>query len=133
MSEEIIKILDDLGARFGVAIDWSSENVIPYLKDLMDRYIDYQIYTYVFFIIFLTLFIIGSIISIPKILKYANKKMDECYYSGWGTYSHIIMFILIACSVIAAIVIIYLLMGVIQCITIPEVTIIDYIKSITLK
>ena len=131
MSEEIIKVLDDLSTRFGVAIDWSSENVIPYLKDLMDRYINYQIYTDVLFIICLTLFIIGSIISIPKILKYADKKMDESYYSDWDTYGYIIVFILIACSVIAAIVIICLLMGVIQCITIPEVTIMDYIKSIT--
>lgn len=31
MSDEIIKILDDLGQRFGVVIDWSSENVMPYL------------------------------------------------------------------------------------------------------
>lgn len=131
MSEEIIKVLDDLSTRFGVAIDWSSENVIPYLEDLMDRYINYQIYTDVLFIICLTLFIIGSIIFIPKILKYADKKMDESYYSDWDTYGYIIVFILIACSVIAAIVIIYLLMGVIQCITIPEVTIMDYIKSIT--
>ena len=42
MSEEIIKILDDLGRRFGIAIDWSSENVMPYLKDLMSRFVKYE-------------------------------------------------------------------------------------------
>ena len=31
MSDEIIKLLDDLGQRFGIAIDWSSENMMPYI------------------------------------------------------------------------------------------------------
>ena len=37
MSEEIIKILDDLGRRFGILIDWSSKNILPYLQDLIPR------------------------------------------------------------------------------------------------
>lgn len=36
MSNEIIKVLDDLSERLGIAIDWSSQNVMPYLQDLMD-------------------------------------------------------------------------------------------------
>ena len=42
MSDEIIKILDDLGQRFGVAIDWSSQNVMPYLQNLMSRFVKYE-------------------------------------------------------------------------------------------
>ena len=34
MSEEVIKILDNLGEKFGVAIDWTSENIAPYLTKL---------------------------------------------------------------------------------------------------
>ena len=45
MSDEIIKILDDLGQRFGIAIDWSAQNVMPYLKDLMSRFINYEMIT----------------------------------------------------------------------------------------
>lgn len=45
MSDEIIKILDDLGQRFGIAIDWSSQNVMPYLQDLISRYIKYETMT----------------------------------------------------------------------------------------
>lgn len=43
MSNEIIKILDDLAKRFGVAIDWTAENVMPYLKDLFGRVVTYKI------------------------------------------------------------------------------------------
>lgn len=43
MSEEIIKVLDNLAERFGVAVDWTSTNVIPYLQELCSKYITYEI------------------------------------------------------------------------------------------
>ena len=45
MSEEIIKVLDNLAERFGVAVDWTSTNVIPYLQELCSKYITYEIAT----------------------------------------------------------------------------------------
>ena len=36
MSDEVIKVIDALAERFGIVIDWSSENVIPYLQQLCD-------------------------------------------------------------------------------------------------
>ena len=37
MSKEIIAIFDDLAERFGVAIDWTSANVMPYLQELFAK------------------------------------------------------------------------------------------------
>lgn len=34
MSEDIIKVLDNLAQKFGIAIDWTSQNAMPYLEDL---------------------------------------------------------------------------------------------------
>ena len=45
VSGEIIKVLDDLCRRFGIAVDWTSENVLPYLQDLCSRYIQYEVFT----------------------------------------------------------------------------------------
>ena len=42
MSEEIIKILDEIAKRFGIAIDWTSENVMPYVTDLFGRIVMYN-------------------------------------------------------------------------------------------
>lgn len=41
-SNELIKILDDLGKRFGIAIDWTKQNVMPYIEDLGKRIIKYE-------------------------------------------------------------------------------------------
>ena len=43
MSDEIIKLLNDLSSRFGVAIDWSSKNMTPYLQELFQKYTRYEI------------------------------------------------------------------------------------------
>ena len=44
-SQEIINVLDYLYSKFGITIDWTSENVMPYLEELCGRYIQYEIYT----------------------------------------------------------------------------------------
>lgn len=66
MGDEVIKVLNHLGDQFGVAIDWSSTNVMPYLNDLMARMIKYGIYINIYHIIydiFITvLFIIVTIV-----------------------------------------------------------------------
>lgn len=45
LSSEVIKILDDLARRFGLAIDWTSQNVMPYVTELLGRFVSYKIAT----------------------------------------------------------------------------------------
>lgn len=43
MSDQVIKILEYMGEKIGVAIDWTQENVLPYAEDLVRRFITYNI------------------------------------------------------------------------------------------
>ena len=43
MSEQIIKLLEYMGDKIGVAIDWTQENVMPYVEDLVKRFITLNI------------------------------------------------------------------------------------------
>lgn len=43
MSEEIIKVLDYICGKFGIAIDWTAENVMPQVIDIFSRYRIYEI------------------------------------------------------------------------------------------
>lgn len=38
MDKELCDIIDKIAEKIGVAIDWSSENVMPYIQDIMQRY-----------------------------------------------------------------------------------------------
>ncbi|MCU6009137.1 hypothetical protein H3U41_19955, partial [Clostridioides difficile] len=71
-SEQIIKILDNLSDKFGMTIDWSNKNVIPYLQTLTTKYINYEIATSVFWII---ICVIGVILGI--LLIYMDRKYDN--------------------------------------------------------
>ena len=74
MSNEIIKVLDDLSRRFGIAIDWSSANIMPYLQDLMTRLVKYETYTSIMWLIFsIVIFIIGLYL-IRKAIKIAKSE-----------------------------------------------------------
>lgn len=42
MSEEIIKVLDDLSARFGVVIDWGSAKALPALQEIFEKFVHYK-------------------------------------------------------------------------------------------
>lgn len=45
ISTQIITVLDELCRRFGLAIDWSQESVMPYLQELAGKYINWEIAT----------------------------------------------------------------------------------------
>lgn len=45
ISTQIIAVLDDLCRRFGLAIDWTQENIMPYLQELAGEYINWEIAT----------------------------------------------------------------------------------------
>ena len=130
MSEEIIKILDDLGRRFGIAIDWSSENVMPYLQDLMSRYVNYEVMTSVVWIVVSLVAIIGCSIGISAINKYANKVLEEHPYSDWDVGKWLIILFFIITIGCFAICIICQTLDIITCYTIPEKMIFKYLNSL---
>ena len=44
-SSQFIEVLDALCDKIGIAIDWTSQNVMPYVTDLATRIITYEIST----------------------------------------------------------------------------------------
>lgn len=76
MESEAIKLLDALGEKFGLAIDWTSENVYPYLQKLSGKYVRYELITSVLWLLFSVGLIILGIYLINKGKCYF-KKADE--------------------------------------------------------
>ena len=75
MGDEVIKVLKHLGDQFGVAIDWSSANIMPYLNDLMGRIVKYGIYINIYNI-FYKIFCIALFVGITVVLyKLANRAL----------------------------------------------------------
>lgn len=110
MNNEIIKVLDHLCDKFGIAIDWSSNNVIPYLQDLMARMIKYVIYTNILWLVVSILIIGVTVFALVKIIKAAREDMFD-----WD-------FIVVISSLVGSIIItIFFLTGMHACQSLIEV------------
>ena len=86
-SNEIITILNDLGKRFGIAIDWTKENVMPYIEELCQRIIKFETISYIYLLILcilgITIFV-GWFIVFAKTYKLAkNTKNDNFCWEVW--------------------------------------------------
>lgn len=127
MSEEIIKVLDNLAQKFGIAIDWTNQNILPYLQDLMGRYISLQNSYAIVWIVISIIMIIGSIILIKICLKATKKRYntdEEAIACGF-----LLSIIIITIFVVVLFVNIF---GLLQNIFTPEITILNYLKTINL-
>lgn len=74
VSDQIIAVLDNLCAKFGIAIDWTADNVLPYVKELFGKFITYEIVTSVIWIV---LGIIGIVTAYTIRKNYCKKNKIE--------------------------------------------------------
>lgn len=116
-SDQFIKILDALCEKVGVTVDWTSANVLPYLQDLMQRFIKYETYTS---LVWFILTLIGVIIFLK--LAY-NEAKDEYGDAGFVTFY-------VAAAIVIGMFSIKQTMDIIEVNTIPEKTIIRYVQSL---
>lgn len=114
MSSEIIKVLDELCARFGIAIDWSQENIIPQLETLAQKLVRYECATSKMWLVFgLILIAIGIGLIIM-----------DCHFDADGLMA---TFGVIA-IVIGVVIVMFQITDIIACNTFPEKVVLDYLK-----
>lgn len=132
VSKQIISVLDALCEKFGIAIDWSQQNVLPYVRELMGKYIRYEIATSVTWcVIFLVAIIVMYKITM-KLHKKASSEEIDWYFDepvavftalSWGAFGVIL--------VAGVVVSICQLFDIATCIIFPEKQIVDYIMTLS--
>lgn len=129
MSEEIIKILDDLAQRFGIAVDWTSQNAMPYIEEITRKIIRWELVSSVIWLIVGVLCCL-SILGWIRAIKYAKKQSGEYTYSLWdiGYITLIVTSMLFGFAGIFLV--IYQIFNITEIIIFPEKTIILYLKTL---
>lgn len=122
MSDEIIKVLDNLSEKFGIAIDWTSQNVMPYLQDLMNRFISLQNGKAIVWIVILSILVIATIIFIIVGIRLGKQEEDK-------EITVITIFIGIMALICLLIPLIGNIFGLMQNIYTPEITLLEYITN----
>lgn len=121
-SREIIAILDYLCQRFGIAIDWTSDNVMPYLQDLGERFIQYEIYTS-----FASCVLAAVVLAVSGVIWFLATILDKNRRNNIGEVSKAVFFVAL---VVGAFVCMMETIDIIECYTLPEKTILDYLQTL---
>lgn len=121
-SREIIAILDYLCQRFGIAIDWTSDNVMPYLQDLGERFIQYEIYTS-----FALCVLAAVVLVVSGVIWFLATILDKNRRTYIGEVSKVVFFVAL---VVGAFICMMETIDIIECYTLPEKTIFDYLQTL---
>lgn len=134
MSAQIIEVLNDICEKLGVAVDWTSKNIQPYLKELMTKCINYKLATdIVWLVVGIVLLIIGGVL-----LRFAfnnNRKYHEItdyhelIYSKLDETAGTQFIIGGICLSIAVVLTLNFTINLIACFTLPEKIILDMVRS----
>lgn len=134
VSEQIIQVIDALCEKLGIAIDWTGENVIPYLEILCGKLITYEIATSIIWIVIMTLASIASIVATKKLyptFKDGCERNAQSYCDmGWQIGSVFAIIALVVLNFATACVLVIQTMDIIKCATFPEMYIFEYISAL---
>ena len=119
-SSQSIEVLDALCDKIGIAIDWTSQNVVPYATDLATRIITYEISTSAAWIV------IAAIVFLIawKMTKNLCKvdAFDDGRFLGWA--------IRIVVGILCFGKIGFEVFNIIEAVALPEKTLYDFIMGL---
>ena len=121
MSKEIIEVLDALSDRPGMSIDWTQNNIIPYLQEISSKYVNYEIATSIVWIVVGIILLIVAALVIKKIKTDNDLEDDEVF---WLTI------IMVVCGVAGVWIVLTQVFDIVTCYTFPEKIIIEKLIEI---
>lgn len=117
ISNEIINVLNYLGEKFGIVIDWTSKNAIPYAEQLCRKFIQWELSTSIAWLIIGIIFCALGVFFCVLVKKCDDVDL-ECIY----------ITLFIVAFIVGIVVILTQTFDIIECCTFPEKTIYEYLK-----
>ena len=128
MSKEIIEVLDALSDRLGMSIDWTQNNIIPYLQEISSKYVNYEIATSIVWIVVGVLLLVAAIWAVKKVIEVNNDtSIDE---DVTALLVCMLVVLAVALSATGIITILEQVFDIITCYTFPEKIIIEKLIEI---
>lgn len=119
VSSQIIEVINDLCAKFGVVVDWTAENMMPALQTLAEKYIRWEIATSVAWI---AIAIIVAVVFVAVDIIAFRSKWDDGFTIPFTMFA--------ACAVVGTFIAICVqTFDIIEATTFPEKAIFEYIQA----
>jgi NADH:ubiquinone oxidoreductase subunit 3 (subunit A) len=121
MSKEIIKVLDALAEKFGLTVNWTASNVIPYLEQLCSKYVNYEMVTSIVWIVLASIGMFVGRRTYKKMSKAEYEEDGNFVFSNWTFGIVSVVLLIVVCTQI---------FDIVACLTFPEKIIIEELQSI---
>lgn len=125
VADQIIQVINDLCQKFGIAIDWSKETLLPIAEHLGGRVINWCIAADIFWIVFCAIFVAAGIIGLKKGVKW----WPDAYDDGEDIACTILIALSIGAIIFCGIGFFVNIFDLIKCLTFPELKLFEYIQS----
>ena len=119
-SSQFIEVLDALCDKIGIAIDWTSQNIVPYVTDLATRIITYEIWTSAAWITIMAIVFLIAWKMTKNLCK--EDRFEDEWITGWS--------IRIIIGIIFFSVIGFQVFDIIEAVALPEKTLYDFITRL---
>lgn len=137
MDKELCNVIDKIAEKIGIAIDWSSENVIPYVQDIMERYRTTNIVNNIIVMTVCAIIITICIIVAVKVTKGIVNGLKNEVSSIWfdADYDEVSIFsmmasIIIAISFLISVIVLCGAIGeLVEWLYVPEVKLLEVLKG----
>lgn len=140
MENKIIEVLDYLGEKIGLAIDWTAENVYPQVIEFMGRYRTYEIVIDIIWILIALGCCFGMYLYIKKIvipakIRCNETRKDNFWFEYWSDvipniFGTFLTIILGGITLAAVIMMFVSIEDLVKWIVIPEMQFYELIRSL---
>lgn len=117
-SEQFIAIMDAVCEKFGIMIDWTAQNVVPYMTEVGGRIVKYEIATSA---VWLT---IGALMLIGLFALYKKGKRDR-WDEAWIPYVFLSIFVIVGSIALIG----SQVFDIIKAMFLPEMVIIQFLSQ----
>lgn len=130
ISEQIIQVINALCEKFGIAINWTEENVIPYIEILCKKLVTYEIVTSAMWMLIVWALFGVNAIALKKTHPWLMKKFDEDYEDGYMMLDVALWTVIIILGVVVVCVTCDQAIDIVKCLTFPEMYVFEYISAL---
>lgn len=78
-ANKVIEVLDYICAKLGIVIDWTADTISQYLPIILQKFVAYEASSYIFWICFGILWLIGGAICSRQYSKYVKRANEDGY------------------------------------------------------
>lgn len=128
MNNEFVKALDAVCNKFGIAVDWSSKNVVPYVQELSTRIVHFKIASAIFFAVVGILMVASTILWV-KLIRYCDSRCKEKKWSNLDLATCLSIVACIICIVVGICVALCSVYDIVTYSVFPEKALIDFIST----